>query len=92
MPRRYQLISYTVDAMQLTPDRALDAEQWSGGVPVTEYDAVDRTKKFVALNIPTLEGVKRAQEGDYIVKWPGGRIEVIPARQFENQFEPAKPA
>lgn len=87
MPKTYKLIVYTVQAMQLTPDSVDRAALWCGGMVVNEYDANDLSKKFVALNIPTIEGVKRAQEGDYIVKSESGGFCVVPKREFETKYE-----
>jgi hypothetical protein len=87
MPRRYQVIPYEVEAIQLTPESIDRAEIWSGGQRVTEVDAIDHTQKFVALNIPTMTGVKRAQQGDYVVKHGRGQIEVMSERQFQQTYQ-----
>lgn len=92
MPRQYRLIPVSVEAIQLTPESVQRAAQWCGGVEVEEIHPTDSSKRFVALNIPTLEGVQRASEGDYIVKELSlvakGRIRVMRAREFESKYEP----
>lgn len=87
MPKRYRLITFTVEAIQVGTESVDRAAMWSGGVTLTEYDAVDRTKKFVALNVPTMDGVKRAHEGDYVVKETGGNICVVRQAEFESKYE-----
>lgn len=87
MPKTYRLIVFTVEAIKLTPESVDRAALWAGGKPVEEYDSFDRSKKFVALNVPTLRGVQRAQEGDYIVKESNGSFNVVSEREFEDKYE-----
>jgi hypothetical protein len=88
MPRTYRLITFTVEAMQLTPERHDDAALWTGGMKVVETDPRDPNKKFVALNIPTVRGMERASEGDYIVKdASNGGFCVVKKRDFEAKYE-----
>jgi hypothetical protein len=92
MPQEYRLIPVSVTAIQLTPEKFQRAQLWTGGVPVTEIDALDSKKRFVALNIPTILGTIRAGEGDYIFKDPGtGIFKVMSAKEFERQYEPINP-
>ncbi len=89
MPRRYQVKTYEVMAMQLMPDNVERVALWAGGVPTTEHDALDASKTFVALNIPTLEGAKRAQETNFILKSVDGQVTgVMSAGEFLSKFEP----
>lgn len=90
MQKKYRLISHTVEAIQLLPETVETAAMWSGGMVVTEYDAINRSQKFVAMNIPTITGVKRASEGDYIVKDAAGAITVCHKNAFEAQYELAE--
>src|SRR4051812_18688184 len=86
-PRSYKLKApLVVEAMQLTPETAKRAAEWSGGVEITEYDANDATKKFVALNIPTSRPempVVRVQQGEWIVKDPAGRFSKVTDEEFQ---------
>lgn len=90
MPQKYKLISHTVEAIQLCPDSSDRVAMWCGGMVIDEYDAQDKTKHFVAMNIPTIVGVKRASEGDYIVKDGTGVISVWKKNQFESEYELAE--
>lgn len=87
MPKKYRLIPVSVEAIQLTPETVKRAALWSGGVEIEEIDPEDSTKKFCGLNIPTLTGVQRAQEGDYILKNLQGHVTVMPKREFEARYE-----
>ena len=89
MPRPYEsieLIPVAVTAIQVTPESVHRAAVWSGSVEVEEIDPFDKSIKFCALNVPTLDGVKRAQEGDYVVQDNEGRFDVIKKAEFEAKY------
>ncbi len=90
MPKRYKLIMSDVEAMQLTPERIKDAALWSGGKEAEEIDPFDASRRFVALNLPTLAGVQRASQGDYIVRDAKGFWSVIPCHEFESKYRLAE--
>lgn len=87
MPKKYRLITQSVEAILLAPESFERAQMWCGGAPVTEIDAVDSKKKFVALNIPTIDGVVRVGEGEYLVKDPNGRFSKMSKDEFEAKYE-----
>lgn len=87
MPQLYQLITHTVMAMQLTPDRVLDAEMWTKGMQTESIDPFDGSKRFVELNIPTLKGVIRASQGDWIVKRDGEDFTKMSDQEFRNTYQ-----
>jgi hypothetical protein len=87
MPSRYRLIPVSVEAIQLTPETVERAATWTGGRVVEEIDPVNSLRRFVALNIPTLDGVKRASEGDFVVKSMGGEFDVMREREFRRRYE-----
>lgn len=87
MPREYQLIPVNVTAIKLTPESVERAAQFSGGIQVEEIDPFDRSRRFVALNIPTLYGMKRASEGEYIVKDQKGIITIMSPSEFESKYQ-----
>lgn len=90
MALTYRLISHTVEAEQLCPENADRLAMWCGGALVEEYDPFDKTKKFVAMNVPTINGMRRASEGDYIVKDGTGIISVRKKNVFESEYELAE--
>ena len=77
----------SVRAVQLTPKSVDEAARWCGGRRVEEKDPFDEDQIKVGLNVPTLEGVVRASEGDYILQHFDGGIQVMPAARFEERYE-----
>lgn len=87
MPQEYRLIPVSVIAIQVTPETFERALEFAGGVPVTEIDAIDSKKRFVAMNIPTLMGTVRAGEGDWIVKEPRKQLQIMNDVEFRSKYE-----
>jgi hypothetical protein len=85
MPQTYELISHTVQALQLTKDRIDDAEMWTSGLKAMEIDALDDKVVFVGLTVPTLDGAKRASEGDWIIK-RNGSFDVVKDHKFRQDY------
>jgi hypothetical protein len=77
-----------VKAIQLRSDNAESVAEWCGGQTVEEIERhEDGEKRFVGLNIPTLDGVIRASEGDYVVKEAHGGFTKISAQEFSSTYE-----
>jgi len=76
-----------VQAIQLTLGNAEEVAVWCGGVVIEEIDPVDSDKKWVGINIPTLEGVMRASEDDYIIKGTKGEFYPCKPGPFADTFE-----
>lgn len=85
--KQYKSVEIRVDAMKLSADNVNEVAAWCGGQMVTEKDAVDSSSTFVALNIPTLDGVKRVSEGMYVVKSEHGNFRVMSRYMFEREFQ-----
>jgi hypothetical protein len=81
-----------IEAKQLTMDNAIEVASWCGGVYVHEIDPFDENKKFPAINVPTLDGPKRASQGSYVAKELGGKFVVYSQEQFEAKFEELYPS
>jgi hypothetical protein len=75
-----------VMAMQVTAENLEQAVSFCNGQPVVEYDALDTSKSYAAVNVPTSDGVKRASEGDYLVKELGGQVTVVRKNTFERYY------
>lgn len=90
MPKEYTIVPITVEAIELTPQTVSKAVQWTGGVEVTEIDPEDSSKKFVALNIPTKNGIERVHEGEVIVKGPRGDFSKISKEEFKKFLIPVR--
>lgn len=62
-----------VEAIRLTPETLQDVLEWTGGVAVTEIDALDPSHTYVGVNLENGNGeMLRASEGDYVIKNGGG--------------------
>lgn len=86
MAQLYSSADDIVEAEQLTPGSADYVAAWCGGRKVEEIDALDESKTYVGLNVRTLDGPKRAQENDYIVKFPAGNFQVMPGWKFVTEY------
>lgn len=86
--KQYKSVEIRVDAMKLSADNVDEVASWCGGQKVTEKEyTFDSSSTFVALNIPTLDGVKRASEGMYVVKSEHGNFRVMSRYMFEREFQ-----
>lgn len=79
---------HKIEANLLTADNAEAVSIWCGGVLVTEHDALQHDITFVAINVPTVNGKKRAQEGDWIIKRPAGDFYPVSDQKFKELFDP----
>lgn len=85
----YTKKAITIEANRLTKDNAEALAIWCGGRLVEELDAHTPTDKYVGINIPTLEGVMRASEGDYIIKGVKGEFYPCKPDIFHTSYDPA---
>lgn len=74
--------STTVTAFQLRPATVAAAADWAGLQQIVLDGAP-------ALRMPN-GGAAVAQLGDYLVRDHAGHLEVVPAAQFAQQYQPAK--
>lgn len=86
-PREYRLIVVKVSAWRVTKDNAEHIAQWCGGLARETIDPCDPERRIKHVNVPTLDGLKFASEGDYVVKHASGQFEVMGPHQFEMQYE-----
>lgn len=75
-----------IEVNRLTKENVTAVALWCGAQQVEERDPMTE-RTFVALNIPTLGGVRRASEGDYIVKTETGGFTTFQPREFEALYE-----
>lgn len=75
-------------AVQLTKENVREVEAWCNGFAVIEHDAMDSSKQYVALNVPTNLGNTRAHENWYVILF--GNIRFFPMRPdaFEDYYQP----
>ena len=87
MPELFRKRPVVIQAEKLSKDNAEELARWCGGRVVEEQDALDRSTTYVGVNIPTLEGVMRASEGDYIVKGVEGEFYPCKPGIFESTYD-----
>jgi hypothetical protein len=80
-PSTYRKKPVEIQAMRLTdaPGVADDVAALCGGRAIREESPRDYTDVYIAVDIPTLEGVMRASAGDYVI------------RGVQGEFYPCKP-
>ena len=83
-PKRYRKKPVEVEALKLDPHNAFDVlDQVGGELEMTDYGTT------TALLIPTLEGIMRAEIGDYIIRGVEGEYYACKRRIFEKTYEEA---
>jgi hypothetical protein len=60
----------------LTEANAEDLAVWCGGRAVVQHDALDNDRTTAGVNVPTKQGVQRAQVGDLIVRQNDGTFRI----------------
>lgn len=87
MPKKYELIPLAAEAIQITPDSVHRAALWCGGVEAEEIDPFDSTIRNVGLNVPTISGIHRCSQGDYVVRDPLTNVfSVMSQHEFEKKY------
>lgn len=84
---RYQSKVTLVEAEEVTRDTVDRVARWCGGRVIEEQDAQDTSKTFVGINLPTLHGMARASEGDYVVKGAAGDFWPVQRDIFQSKYE-----
>lgn len=64
-------------ARTLTARNAQEIADWCGGVVVIQHDALEHSNTTPGVNVPTPEGVQRAQVGNTIVQNADGTFEIF---------------
>ena len=81
-----------IEAMQLTRTNASEVASWCGGRVIDEVSPRDQTDRYIAVDIPTLEGTMRAESFHWST-WDGDRYTggdwII--RGVQGEFYPCKP-
>lgn len=90
MVQRYKTVPEFVEAIPITAATIEIAANWCGGTKVREIDPLNQAITYVGLNVPTLMGVQRASEGDYVVRTADGQFTVYQQTQFRDKFKPIR--
>lgn len=81
-PKRYRKKPVEIEAVQLDPQNAFTVSDEVGGeLEMTDYGTP------TALLIPTLEGIMRAEIGDYIIRGVKGEFYPCRADIFEKTYD-----
>lgn len=88
MMKEYRRKPEEVQGARLEESNVDQLARWCGGVRVEEQHALDGTT-FVGINVPTMDGVVRASEGDFILKNSRGETFVETAGKFLYEYEEA---
>lgn len=99
-PKKYRKKPVTIEAMQLTRDNVHDVAAWCGGRVIKESNSADRNDVYIALDIPTLEGIMRAETfhtstyrngryhgGDYVIRGVAGEFYPCKPDIFAETYE-----
>ena len=79
----------SVKAIQVAGEEAFKyAVDWCAGQETTT--SPEGNVPVPAIKVPTLEGVKLALVGDYIVRVNGQGFKVMSAEEFEDRYEPVR--
>lgn len=76
-----------VEAVQLTSANVGVVKEWCNAKEVVEHDALEPDKRFVALNLDTLDGRQRVTEMDYVIKDGNGNFHGASPAGFNYRFE-----
>lgn len=79
--------SVQIEANCLSRENASAVALWCGGLLVQEHDALNHDITYPGINVPTNFGMRRAQEGDWIIKRHGGDFLPVSPDRFDFLFE-----
>lgn len=91
--RKYRKKPVVIEAVRVTPANVAAVAAWCGGRVVREAKPSDPTDVYVGLDIPTLEGVMRAQTyhgGDWVVRGIAGEFYPCKSDIFDATYEAEK--
>jgi hypothetical protein len=75
-------------AVRITRENYEEVATWCGGHPLSIGKASDPSDVYIAVEVPTMEGVRRTPVGDYIVKNQAtGRFYPLSAETFERRYQ-----
>lgn len=85
---KYRKIPVEIEAMPLTVNSVDEAALWCGGRVVREVSPTDHNDVYTYLEIPTLEGIMRAETTDSSGRYPYGDFLI---KGMAGEFHPCKP-
>jgi hypothetical protein len=75
-------------AEQLDSSNAEELAEWCRGLVVEELEPYASKKRYKAINVPTLNGVERLSQGQYLL-CREGKFSIMGPTKFESEYEEA---
>lgn len=89
-PQRFRKKPVVIEAMMLTRENGGVVAAWCGGRYHREAKPSDPQDVAVWVDIPTLEGVMRADRGDYVIRGVAGEFYPCKPDIFDATYEVAE--
>jgi len=89
-PKKYRKKPVIIEAMILTRSNAHEVARWCGGRVdgrICEQDEYQDYQDLRYLSIPTLEGVMRAEFGEYVIRGVNGEFYPCKPDIFAKTYE-----
>lgn len=87
---RYRKKPVEVEAMNIGVESMLNVARWCGGRIQTSAKASDPSDIASWLEIPTLEGIMRANKGDWVIRGVNGEFYPCKNEIFAATYEPVE--
>ena len=87
LPQSFRKRPVVIEAVQYDGENGEWAARWCGGRERSEAKRSDPTDVACWIDIPTLEGVKRANRGDWVIKGVQGEFYPCKPDIFEATYE-----
>ena len=91
-PERWRKKPVVIEAMEVSNTSAGDVAAWCGGRLRYEAKPSDRGDVAEWIDIPTMEGVMRADRGDYVIRGVKGEFYPCKPDIFAATYEPVDDA
>lgn len=85
--KTYLLKPNNVEAVLLQPGNMDCAAKWSGGTVLRVANPAETSDVYMAMKYATLDGVKQAEVGDYLLRDTDGRFETMKKSEFEEKYK-----
>ena len=87
MLTQYKRKPNEVLAVSISKENCAEVAEWCGGEVVTEHNAMDHEVTYCGINVPTINGVERASQTDFIIKNSRGEVSVERYSRFLAEYE-----
>lgn len=90
MYKTYRPKGSRVKAVQVTPETASQIASDFMGRVVSENSDSSGQVRFIGVDIPTLDGVKSAPMGGWVVRTDNNALKIMTTEEFDDTYEPVK--